>query len=109
MKEEINVPTENERDLIENFSNYRLPEAFYKMGGRTPFGSISFTKMVYFMAQSNFQNSDYDTISAIRPERQPDETYERYKKRQKFQKFIGKWKPYFYDYSVYEPELNQNK
>jgi hypothetical protein len=47
MNEEINVPIEETRDLIEEFSQFKLPESFYKMG-ISPFGSLSYTKIIVF-------------------------------------------------------------
>ena len=47
-------------------------------------------------------NEIYDFYINIKPQRQEGEIHEEYKNRTSFQKILGKYKQYFYDYSVYE-------
>jgi hypothetical protein len=97
---ETQTPISYERDLVELFSKFTLPQSILDMmkAGISPIGSLSLTKMYYFAAKVGLNNQDYNTIMAIKPAKQEGETYEYYKKRLKFQKFLGKYKPYFFDY-----------
>jgi hypothetical protein len=89
-----------ERDLVKLFAEFQLPKAIQEMLkiGVSPLGSRNITTLFYFAAHVDLSNHDYNTIMAIRPERQENETYEYYKQRQKLQRFLGKYKPYFYNY-----------
>jgi hypothetical protein len=96
----MNLMTEPKRDLVELFAEFELPKSIKEMikAGVNPIGSLSLTKLFYFAAKVGLENNDYNKIMAIKPLRQEDETYEYYKKRQKLQKYLGKFKPYFYNY-----------
>jgi hypothetical protein len=49
-------------------------------------------------------NSDIDFYMNQRPMRQEDETSEELKSRSKFSKVLYKYRPFLYDYSVFEKQ-----
>lgn len=86
------------------FAGYELPEEI-KMAhiqGFRPFGSLNKVKMALFMKDQNY-NEVYDYYLQFKPQREVNEQYEDYKNRMKFQKALHKYKPAFFNYSVYEP------
>jgi hypothetical protein len=60
--------------------------------------------MMMFAREVQLTNDDVDYFMSIKPQRQEDESYENMKMRSKFSKFLLKYRPYLYDYSVYEKQ-----
>jgi hypothetical protein len=92
-------------NLANAFAQYELPKFMkeqIKVSGSTIFGSRSFTKTLLFAAEAQMDNDIFDYWVSIKPQRQEGENYDAYKRRLKFQKALDKFKPYIYDYSVYE-------
>ena len=91
-------------ELAQKFAEYDLPadvKSAYKAGIQLV-GSLAFTKMMMFANEVQLTNDDIDYFMALRPQRQEDESQEDMKQRGKFAKALLKYRPYLYDYSVYE-------
>lgn len=87
-------------ELALKFSNYVLPDdvkANYKM-----FGSLNLIKTLLFAQDNKLTNDDIDYYMSIPPMTQEGETYEEMKIRSKFSRVLLKYRPYLYDYSVYD-------
>ena len=92
--------------LHNQFAGFELPEEIkqrYRIG-QQPFGSKNMAKLFLFFQENKIENANeiYDFYINIKPQRQEGEIHEEYKNRTSFQKILGKYKQYFYDYSVYE-------
>ena len=92
--------------LHNQFAGFELPEEIkqrYRIG-QQPFGSKNMAKLFLFFQENKIENANeiYDFYINIKPQRQEGEIYEEYKNRTSFQKILGKYKQYFYDYSFYE-------
>lgn len=99
------------RDLVEEFAKFVLPKPIadqYKKGFQ-PFGSKSNAILMFFAAHVKLSNEDYHQYTRFGNKRDDSETYEYYKKRQKFQRFLEKKKPYFFDYTEYDLEAKTRK
>jgi len=66
--------------------------------------SKSFLKMMLFAKEVKLTNNDVDYYMSLRPMRQENETSEELKSRSKFSKVLYKYRPYLYDYSVFEKQ-----
>ena len=66
--------------------------------------SKSFLKMMLFAKEVKLTNNDVDYYMSLRPMRQENETPEELKSRSKFSKVLYKYRPYLYDYSVFEKQ-----
>ena len=88
------------------FAGFELPidiqEVYRK--GQQPFGPKNIAKLVLFLDENKIENFNemYDHYISLKPQRQEGEGYEDYKNRSKFQQVLEKYKPYFYNYSVYK-------
>lgn len=88
--------------LAKLFSNFPAPPKI--MGDKYVLGSKNFTKIIMFAIETGLINSDIDYWCHQSPKRQETETYESYKQRMKFVHFLDKYRPFLYDYSVYNTE-----
>jgi hypothetical protein len=66
--------------------------------------SKSFLKMMLFAQTVKLTNSDVDFYMNQKPMRQENETSEELKFRSKFSKALYKYRPFLYDYSVFEKQ-----
>jgi hypothetical protein len=93
-------------ELAQKWAEFEIPKEIksaYKAG--VPLiGSLGFTKMMMFANENNINNDDIDYFMALRPMRGEDETFEDFKSRSKFAKALYKYRPFLYDYSVYEKQ-----
>ena len=92
--------------LHNQYAGFELPEEvkmMYKQGYQ-PFGPKNRAKMMFFANEVKLNNDMIDYYSGIKSQRRENEPYEDYKNRLKFQKALGKYRPYIYDYSVYEKQ-----
>ena len=87
-------------ELAKQFSEFKLPEEI-KMAVMQIRGSFNFAKAMVFADQIKLTNDDIDYFMAMKPQRQEDESREDMKLRGKFSKILLKYRPYLYDYSVY--------
>jgi hypothetical protein len=87
-------------ELAKQFSEFKLPEEI-KMAVMQIRGSFKFAKAMIFADQVKLTNDDIDYFMAIKPQRQEDESHDDMKLRGKFSKILLKYRPYLYDYSVY--------
>lgn len=82
-------------DIANKYANYN-PEHiidFIKMGF-----SKNFIKLITFCNENNVNNDIIDQVMAIKPARLEDETRDDYKNRQRFQKYLLKYRYYVYNY-----------
>lgn len=82
-------------DIANKYANYN-PEYiidFIKMGF-----SKNFIKLITFCKVNNVNNDIIDQVMAIKPARLEDETRDDYKNRQRFQKYLLKYRYYVYNY-----------
>jgi hypothetical protein len=92
--------------LVQKFAEYEVPaemKSAHKAGMQLP-GSLAFMKIIGFAYENNVNNIDIDYFMSLRPTRQEDETPEDFKNRSKLSKLLYKFRPYLYDYSVYEKQ-----
>jgi hypothetical protein len=87
-------------ELAKQFSEFKLPEEI-KMAVMQMRGSFNFAKAMVFADQVKLTNDDIDYFMAMKPQRQEDESHDDMKLRGKFSKALLKYRPYLYDYSVY--------
>jgi hypothetical protein len=87
-------------ELAKQFSEFKLPEEI-KLAVMQVRGSFNFAKAMVFADQVKLTNDDIDYFMAMKPQRQEDELYDDMKLRGKFSKILLKYRPYLYDYSVY--------
>lgn len=88
-------------ELAKQFSEFKLPDEV-KMIVKQTRSSINFAKAMVFADEVKLNNDDIDYFMAMKPQRQEDESYEDMKSRGKLSKILLKYRPYLYDYSVYE-------
>jgi len=91
-------------ELAKEFAEFDLPKdvkAAYK-AGMPLIGSLGFTKMMMFANQVQLTNDDIDYFVSMPPRRMEDESYEDMRLRGRFTQKLNKYRPYLYDYSVYE-------
>ena len=88
-------------ELAKQFAEFKLPDEV-KMIVKQTRSSINFAKIMVFADQVKLNNDDIDYFMAIKPQRQEDESYDDMKLRGKLSKMLLKYRPYLYDYSVYE-------
>ncbi len=88
-------------ELAKQFSEFKLPDEVKMIVNRMR-SSVNFAKAMVFADQVKLTNDDIDYFMAMKPQRQEDESYEDMKLRGKFSKVLLKYRPYLYDYSVYE-------
>jgi hypothetical protein len=84
-------------DLPLEFERIQIPKEL-----KTVFGSRKLTKFLLFVNHFLVDNSDYDQLMLLPPHQQNGETREDYYRRKAFQQTMRRYKPYFYDYRVYE-------
>jgi hypothetical protein len=87
-------------ELAKQFSEFKLPEEI-KMAVMQMRGSFNFAKAMVFADQVKLTNDDIDYFMAMKPQRQEDESHDDMKLRGKLSKALLKYRPYLYDYSVY--------
>ena len=87
-------------ELAKQFSEFSVSEEV-KHNIKMMRASLNFFKTMMFAQEVKLTNDDIDYFMAMRPYRQEDESYEDMKMRSKFSKFLLKYRPYLYDYSVY--------
>jgi len=94
--------------LHNQFASFEIPNEIKEMHkkGIRPFGSLNKVKFGLFMKDQVF-NDIYNSYLVFPPQKQKDEVHEEYKNRMKFQKVLHKYKPEFFDYSVY-PKRNKH-
>jgi hypothetical protein len=90
-------------ELAKQFTEFKLPDDL-KQSIKLVGASLNFAKMMMFAREVQLTNDDVDYFMSIKPQRQEDESYENMKMRSKFSKFLLKYRPYLYDYSVYEKQ-----
>jgi len=83
-------------ELAEQYAEFKAPD----VSGY----SKAFLKMMLFAQTVKLTNSDIDFYMNQRPMRQEDETSEELKSRSKFSKVLYKYRPFLYDYSVFEKQ-----
>ena len=83
-------------ELAEKFAEFKAPE----VNGM----SKGFVKAIAFAQTVKLTNSDIDFYMNQRPMRQEDETPEQLKSRSRFSKVLYKYRPFLYDYSVFEKQ-----
>ena len=83
-------------ELAQKYAEFKTPD----VSGY----SKSFLKMMLFAQEVKLTNSDIDFYMNQRPMRQDDETSEELKSRSRFSKVLYKYRPFLYDYSVYEKQ-----
>ncbi len=88
-------------ELAKQFSEFKLPDEVKVIIDRMR-SSVNFAKAMVFADEVKLNNDDIDYFMAMKPQRQEDESYEDMKLRGKFSKVLLKYRPYLYDYSVYE-------
>jgi hypothetical protein len=59
----------------------------------------NFAKMVSFCEEHKINNDIIDQVMAIKPARLEEESRDDYKNRQRFQKYLLKYRSYIYDYN----------
>ena len=97
--------------LHNQFAGFELPEEVqgaYNMGmGAQMFGNKKMAKLAFFLTENKIENFNevYDYYVSLKPQRLENESDAELKNRSTFQRVIEKFKPYFYNYSVY----NKNK
>lgn len=87
-------------ELAKQFSEFKLPDEVKVVIDRMR-GSVNFAKAMVFADEVKLNNDDIDYFMSMKPQRQEDESYEDMKLRGKFSKVLLKYRPYLYDYSVY--------
>jgi len=92
--------------LAKLFSNFKDPEPFRKNPKQNEYvlGSKNFTKMVMFAIETQLDNNDIDFWCHQLPKRSSEESYESYKQRMIFTKLLNKYRPFLYNYNVYNVE-----
>jgi len=92
--------------LHNQFAGFDIPDEMKQMyrAGFQPFGPKNVAKLTLFLQENKIENFNevYDYYASIKPQRQKGESNEELKNRSNFTKVIQKYKPYFYNYSVYE-------
>lgn len=88
-------------ELAKQFSEFKLPDEVKVVVDRMK-SSVNFAKAMVFADEVKLNNDDIDYFMSMKPQRQEDESYEDMKLRGKFSKVLLKYRPYLYDYSVYE-------
>ena len=83
-------------ELAQKYADFKAPD----VSGY----SKAFLKMMLFAQTVKLTNSDIDFYMNQRPMRQEDETSEELKSRSKFSKVLYKYRPFLYDYSVFEKQ-----
>ena len=87
-------------ELAKQFSEFKLPDEVKTVVNRMR-SSVNFAKAMVFANEVKLNNDDIDYFMSMKPQRQEDESYEDMKLRGKFSKVLLKYRPYLYDYSVY--------
>lgn len=89
--------------LAQDFADFKVPEEVKqaKAAGVPLIGSLSFTKMIMFAKKVGLTNDHIDFFMGLKPYRMEEETKEQLKIRSYFSKQLLKYRPYLYDYSVY--------
>lgn len=87
-------------ELAKQFSEFKLPDEVKTVVNRMR-SSVNFAKAMVFADEVKLNNDDIDYFMSMKPQRQEDESYEDMKLRGKFSKVLLKYRPYLYDYSVY--------
>jgi hypothetical protein len=93
-------------ELAQRFADFEIPaemKSAHKAGMQLA-GSLAFVKMMGFAYENKLNNDNIDYFMSMRPMRQEDETQEQFKNRSKLSKALYKFRPYLYDYSVYEKQ-----
>jgi hypothetical protein len=93
-------------ELAQKYAAFEIPAELKNAhrAGMQLVGSLAFTKMMLFANENQITNDDIDYYMNIKPQRQEDETAEQMKMRGKFSQALYKYRPYLYDYSVYEKQ-----
>jgi hypothetical protein len=87
-------------ELAKQFSEFKVSEEL-KHNIKMMRASLNFFKTMMFAQEVQLTNDDIDYFMAIKPQRQEDESHDDMKLRGKFSKMLLKYRPYLYDYSVY--------
>jgi hypothetical protein len=93
-------------ELAQKFAEFNIPadvKSAYKSGMQL-IGSLAFTKMIMFANEVKLSNDDIDFFMSMNPSRTGDETPEQFKQRSKLSKALYKYRPFLYDYSVFEKQ-----
>jgi hypothetical protein len=93
-------------ELAQKFAAFEIPadiRSAHKAGMQLV-GSLGFTKMMMFAHENQITNDDIDYYMDRAPRRMEDESKEDMKIRGKFSNALYKYRPYLYDYSVYEKQ-----
>jgi hypothetical protein len=85
-----------ELTLAEQYAAFKVPS----VSGY----SKAFLKTMLFANEVKLTNTDIDFYMNQKPMRQDGESSEELKSRSKFSKVLLKYRPYLYDYSVFEKQ-----
>lgn len=101
--EQIIYDNSNYTQLANDFVQFEIPEGLkemFKKVGKTPFGSLGFTKIVFFQHERKFGNEVFALMSSLSPARYETESYEDYRNRRVFTQQLNKYRPFMYGYPV---------
>jgi hypothetical protein len=96
--------------LHNQFAGFELPHEIqeaYKAGiGAKIFGNRKKAKLTFFLNENKISdfNEVYDHYISFKPQRLEGESDAELKNRSDFSKVLAKYKPYFYNYKVYEKQ-----
>lgn len=96
--------------LHNQFAGFELPHEIqeaYKIGmGTKMFGDRKKAKLTFFLNENKISdfNEVYDYYISFKPQRLEGESDAELKNRSDFSKILAKYKPYFYNYKVYEKQ-----
>lgn len=84
------------RDIINKYAEYNPAKImdFVAIGLNK-----NFAKMITFCTENKINNDIIDQVMAIKPARLEEESRDDYKNRQRFQKYLLKYRSYIYDYN----------
>lgn len=93
----------NYTQLANDFVKFEVPEVMKDMFnkvGKTSFGSLGFTKMVFFQHERSFGNDTFDQFAGLSPARYEEEDYNDYRNRRLLGKALLKYRTLLYAYPV---------